>query len=50
MPHLTNFGLFNKNWRFFNLRIYFWTWDSPELVKCSMIDCSMQNVKAIIGP
>jgi hypothetical protein len=92
MPHLTNFGLFNKNWtiqqkldfrdaqmiikgscrdfriiekssrdplmfssnivrgmrlkhtwsltiyggRFLNFKIYFWTWNSPKLVKCSI--------------
>jgi hypothetical protein len=22
--------------RFLNFKIYFWTWDSPELVKCGI--------------
>jgi hypothetical protein len=23
--------------RFLNFKIYFWTWDSPELVKCAIL-------------
>jgi hypothetical protein len=29
--------------RFVNFRIYFWTWDSPELVKCGIFPTTCMN-------
>ena len=34
LKHIWNLTFYGG--RFFNFRIYFWTWDSPELVKCGI--------------
>jgi hypothetical protein len=35
LKHIWNLTFYGG--RVLNFRIYFWTWDSPELVKCGMI-------------
>jgi hypothetical protein len=37
------------NGRFLNFIIYFWTWDSLELVKCGMLGICLQNLISIGG-